>query len=190
MILNIKNMKKYILSLIIAFTTSVGMRAQMCAINTDLVWDAACIPSLGFEVGTGNATSFGFNAFGGYKPYGLDGKCAGVQPEFRYWLSGRAMHQQFIGIGALATSYKYPSGDKINDGYALGAGVTFGYAFKLSQRFVLNLHASCGVLFYEQKEYFKGDDYDNPTFGVIKTNASGYNMLPTNLGVTISYIIH
>lgn len=183
-------MKKYILSLIIAFATSVGMRAQMCAINTDAIWDIAMIPSLGIEVGTGNATSLVFNAFGGYKPYGMDAKCFGVQPEFRYWLSGRSMHQQFIGVGALGASYKLPLGGKIYDGYTAGAGVTFGYAVKMSQRFVLTLHGGCGLLFYNQKEYFKGDDYDNPTYGLIRANASGYNILPTNLGVTFSYIIH
>ncbi|MBO4662897.1 MAG: DUF3575 domain-containing protein [Bacteroidaceae bacterium] len=183
-------MKKYILSLIIAFATSVGMRAQMCAINADAVWCLAGVPNLGVEIGTGNATSLAFNAFGGYKPLGMDAKFAGVQPEFRYWLSGRSMHQQFIGIGGLATSFKYPIGGKVYDGYALGAGVTFGYALKMSKRWVLTFHGSCGMLFYEQKEYFVGDDYDNPVFGLVKANASGYNILPTNLGVTFSYIIH
>ena len=183
-------MRKYILSLVIAFATSVGMRAQMCAINTDVIWDAALIPSLGVEVGTGNSTSFVFNAFGGYKPYGLDAKFAGVQPEFRYWLSGRAMHQEYIGIGAIGATYKYPLGGKVYDGYTTGIGLTFGYALKLSKRVVLNFHGGCGMLFYEQKEYFVGDDYDNPTFGLIKTNANGYNILPTNIGVTFSYIIH
>ncbi len=183
-------MKKYILSLIIAFSISVSMRAQMCAINTNFIWDVAGVPNLGVEVGTGNSTSLAFNAFGGYKPWGIDSKFAGVQPEFRYWLSGRTMHQEFIGIGGLGATYKYPIGGKVYDGYAAGASVTVGYAMKLSQRFVLNFHGSCGVLFYNQKEYFEGDDYDNPIFGLVKANASGYNILPTNFGVTISYIIH
>ena len=94
-------MRKYILTFILAFTSTIAVRAQMFAFNTDLAYDVACIPSFGIEIGTGNATSFAFNAFGGYKPWGMDAKIVGVQPEFRYWLSGRSMHQEFIGIGAL-----------------------------------------------------------------------------------------
>jgi len=184
-------MRKYILTVILAFTTSIGVRAQMFAINTDAIWDACCVPSLGIEVGTGNTTSFAFNAFGGYHPYGIDAKFFGVQPEFRYWLSGRAMHQEYVGIGAIMASYKYPIAGKVYDGYTGGLGATFGYAFKLNQRFVLTLHAGCGVLFYNQKEYFKGDNYDKYLIdGEVQANAHGYNILPTNIGVTFSYIIH
>ncbi len=184
-------MRKYVLAIILALTSTIGVRAQMFAVNTDLLWDAACVPSLGIEIGTGNTTSFAFSAFGGYKPWGRDAKFAGVQPEFRYWLSGRAMHQQYIGIGAIMASFKCPVAGKIYDGYTAGAGVTFGYALKLNRHFVMNFHAGCGLLFYNQKEYFEGDDYDSAnTHGEIESNASGYNILPTNLGVTISYILH
>lgn len=184
-------MKKYILTLVLAFTASISMRAQMCAFNTNVIWDAACVPNLGIEIGTGNNTSVVFNAFGGYNPWGLDAKCAGIQPEFRYWLSGRTMHQEFVGIGGIGASYKFPIAGKIYDGYTAGLGLTFGYALKLSQRVVLTLHGGCGLLFYNQKEYFNGDDYDNEAImGTIRANAHGYNILPTNLGVTFSYIIH
>jgi hypothetical protein len=184
-------MRKYILTFILAFTSTIAVRAQMFAFNTDLAWDAACVPSLGIEIGTGNSTSFAFNAIGAYKPWGSDIKLAGIQPEFRYWLSGRSMHQEYIGIGALMASYYVPVAGKIYDGYTAGAGMTLGYAFKLSPHFVLTVHGGCGVLFYSQKEYFKGDSFDNPTLnGEVQVNANGYNILPTNLGVTISYILH
>jgi hypothetical protein len=184
-------MRTDILTIILALTSTIGVRAQMFAFNTDLAWDVACVPSLGIEIGTGNSTSFAFNAFGGYKPWGCDSKFVGVQPEFRYWLSGRSMHQQYIGIGGIIASYDFPVARKIYDGYTAGLGVTFGYAYKLNKHFVLTLHGGCGLLFYNQKEYFKGDDYDSYTInGEVQSNATGYNILPTNVGVTISYILH
>lgn len=186
-------MKKYILSIIIVLSTSIGVRAQMIGINTDLVWDACCVPSLGIEVGTGNSTSFVFNAFGGRNPWGMkDANFAGIQPEFRYWLAHRAMHKEFLGVGSLFASYKFPLAGKIYDGYTAGLGMTLGYAFKMNKRFVLNVHAGCGALFYNQKEYFKDDNFDMYTnsYGEVEANAHGFNILPTNFGVTITYIIH
>ena len=52
----------------------------------------------------------------------------GLLPEYRYWFNGRPMTREFVGIAALGVSYDITWGDRIYQGDAAGAGITFGYA--------------------------------------------------------------
>lgn len=166
------------------------MRAQQIAINTDLLWDVACSPSIGFEMTVGEKSTIALGGFFMPKPYGLNVKAWGLQPEWRYWFSGRPMHRHFVGVGAIFTDYDTTIDERVRTGTGVGAGITFGYAFDLGKRITLNLHAGFGAIYYNGKEYTVGDDFDEHTAGnAVKANASGVYFLPTSIGVSFSYML-
>lgn len=160
------------------------MNAQRLAVNTNLLADGLMTPSLGFELTTGNVTSFHISAMGGTPLVGAD-RFIGITPEFRYWFSGRTMYHHFIGIGALAATYKATPGEIVHDGNAIGGGITFGYAMNMGSRVTLNFHSGLGVVHYTEKRW---GDAQTPE-DMWEINRSGNIFVPINLGITLSYII-
>ncbi len=182
-------MRKQIKILVLLLLCSTRMSAQQLAVGTDVALDLFMTPNIGAELVVGDRTSVALNVFGNYKPWGLDAKMMGIQPEYRYWIGARPMHKVFIGAGAIAASYDMTWKGKIYDGTAYGAGLTFGYVFNLTDRLNVEAHAGCGLIGYTHKEFFVKDNYDDYTQdGAVVTNASGYTILPTRIGVSITYI--
>lgn len=182
-------MKKLLILLLLALP--LATRAQKLALQTDLLWDVAMFPNLGAEITTGERTTVGIALMGAYKPYGMDTKMLVAQPEWRYYFSGRPMNKYFFGIGGIAGFYDVTSGDKVYDGTCYGAGLTVGYVHKFGPRLNLDLHAGFGLVAYSRKEYYMGDAYDRDYTidGDNKTNASGYYLIPTRIGVSLTYIL-
>jgi hypothetical protein len=165
-------------------------KAQMIAVNTDVLNDVAMVPNIGFELATGNSTTLTLQGAYATRALGKEIRIAALQPELRYYLSRRTMHNEFVGIGAIGASYKINWKNKIYDGDALGIGLTFGYVWNLSQRFSVDFHAGLGVVTYKHKEYYDGDDYQNYSeSGKTLTNAKGYYLIPTRIGISLSYIL-
>ena len=182
--------QKYSICVVLSLLATTAIRAQMVAVNTDIAGDALLVPNLGVEMVVGEQSTIGLHAFFTRNPYWAKAKMVGVQPEWRYYPSRRHMHSLFFGIGALGTIYDIQWKGKVYDGHAAGAGVTFGYVWKLGNRFNLDLHAGLRLVFYKQKEYFDGDDYDEYMVGgEIRANASGYYLMPTRIGLSIAYIL-
>ncbi len=183
-------MKKILLAFLL-FLSASSLRAQMLAVGTDVLMDALQLPNLGAEMVVGERSVIGLHVFGGYKPWGKDVKVMGVQPEYRWFFSGRPMYRFFLGAGALATSYDVTWAGKVYNGNAVGAGMTFGYVLPLTNRLNVDFHAGFGAIYYRQKEYFEGDFYDEDysVNGVMRTNATGYTLLPTRIGISLSYIL-
>lgn len=182
---------KKILSIICAIVTSLSANAQMVAVNTDIAMDALMAPSLGMEIVTGNKTSFNVNFIYAWKAMGKNIEATVVQPEFRYYLSNRPVHGIFMGVGAIGTRYDITWKNKIYKGDAAGLGLTFGYVYNITRRLSLDIHAGYGALFYNQKEIFVNDRYDEDSkdHGFTKANANGYYLLPTRIGVSLSYVL-
>lgn len=180
--------------LLLIFLIALGCRnadAQMLAVNTDVAADLLMTPSLGLELVTGERSTLGVNVLGNYKPYGKDIRFIGVQPEFRYFFSGRPMHREFVGIGGVGAAYDITWKGKVYNGLALGLGLTFGYVFNITHRLNIDCHAGFGAIMYRHKEYFENDRYDEDysVGGIQRTNAKGYVLLPTRIGVSVSYIL-
>lgn len=180
--------------LLLIFLIVMGCRnadAQMLAVNTDVAADLLMTPSVGFELVTGERSTLGVNVLGNYKPWGKDIRFIGVQPEFRYFFSGRPMHREFVGIGGVGASYDITWKGKVYNGLALGLGLTFGYVFNLTHRLNIDCHAGFGAIMYRHKEYYENDKYDEDysVGGTGRTNAKGYVLLPTRIGVSVSYIL-
>ena len=188
----IKNQKmKKILFVACFLFSAAGLRAQMVAVNTDVLMDVLQMPAIGAEVVVGERSTLSMNAFGGYHPWGKKMKALGLQPEYRYYFSGRPMSRYFVGIGALVSSHDITWKRKVYDGNAFGGGLTFGYVLSINKRLNVDFHAGFGAIVYRQKEYYEGDFYDEDYSinGVIRTNATGYTLLPTRLGISLSYIL-
>lgn len=164
--------------------------AQQVAVKTNALMWAAMTPNIGFEIVTGEHTSVDLGAFGHVRPYGIDSRIIGLQPEFRFWFNGRPMIREFIGIGALMTIYDITWKNNVYDGDAIGLGITGGYVFSLGKRWNLELSGSFGLVYFNQKKYYSNDNYDDYFVNeVVMTNAQGYKMCPVDLGVTFTYII-
>lgn len=181
-------MKKLLLVILITFC-GISAKAQMLAVNTDMLLDVMMTPNAGVEVVVGERTTLGGHIFGNYKPWGKDVKMVGVQPEYRYFFSGRPLHKFFVGAAGLIANYDITWKGKVYDGVSFGAGLTFGYVINLNNRWNIDCHAGFGAIAYKQKEYYEGDNRNEATGGLGYRNANGYYLLPTRIGVSLSYIL-
>jgi hypothetical protein len=183
--------KKLLMTVMLSTFWCVATRAQMIAANIDALWALMMSPSVGLEVVVGERSTVGLNGLLVHKPYGQNIKMAQLQPEYRYYFSGRPMFREFIRIGAIGGTHNIEWKGKIYDGMNVGLGMTFGYVMPIGKRFNVDFHAGFGAVYYNHKEYFTGDQYDadSAVDGLEKNNASGYYLLPTRIGVSITYII-
>jgi len=164
-------------------------KAQTLAANTDLLWDAAMSPNIGLELTVADQSTLQLNAITSQKPYGKDLRFTAVQPEYRYYFSGRPMYKHFIGLCGMAATYKATIADKTYDGSGVGAGVTFGYVLPISKRLNIDFHAGVAYAKYRQKEYFMNEEHGVNHEGYEIANAKGSYILPTRIGVSLSYIL-
>ncbi len=164
--------------------------SQEVALKTNALMLAGLTPNFGCEIVTGEHTSVDFSLFGHYKPYGLNSKMIGLQPEFKYWFNGRPMIREYVGAGLLYTSYDITGRRQVFDGDAVGLGLTGGYVFALGKRWNLELSGSFGLVFFRQKQYNIGDNFDDYYVNrPPKPNSMGYKIMPVDLGVSFTYII-
>ena len=178
------------ISLFILFIlVSTSSFAQLFAVNTNVALDAVGVPSIGFELVTSNRGTLGIKGFRAVNPLGKDFKATVVQPQWKYFLSGRAKHSHYIGLGGVLTDYKIHQGRHHWNGQGAGGGVIFGYEFNMTKRLSLDIHGGLCALFYKQKDYYDGDNYQAYTGGVQKANGNGMYMLPSDIGITLSYIL-
>lgn len=183
-------LRKVSFIIIMLFAMSVA-KAQMLAVNTDVAMDGLMAPNLGLELTVGNQSTLSLNGLISHKPWGKTAQVAALQPEYRYYLSGRPMDRFFLGLGGIAAVYDVNIKDKRYDGYCAGGGLTFGYVLPLTERLSVDFHAGFGVTRYKQKEYYLGDDFDNEYSldGNQRSNASGFRYMPTRIGVSLSYTL-
>lgn len=183
-------LRYFIITLVFA---SLGFqaKAQQLAVHTNMLYDALAMPSLGVELVTSKRTSLDLNFAGAYGTYYVDMKMLQFTPEFRYWVSNRPFYSFFVGATGIACIYDITGKKKSYKGTIGGAGITFGYSLKVSERLAILFHAGCSLQYYGQKEYYNGDNYDNlySINGETRSNSHGLMVLPTNVGVTLNYLI-
>ena len=175
----------FFLLLLCSFPT---LHAQQLAVKTTGLMLAAMAPNIGCEFVVGERSSIDISAFGAVNIYGNKAKMIGLLPEYRYWFNGRPMTREFVGIAALGVSYDITWGDRIYQGDAAGAGITFGYALNLNRRLNVEFYGGFGAVYFKQKQYYKNDNIEDYTDGTAQANANGYKLLPIKIGVSISYI--
>ena len=164
--------------------------AQKIALKIDAAKAMMWMPNMGLEFAVGERYSFDISAFGTYKVWGKDWTIVCIQPEFRWWLSGRQMARAYVGVAAIGAHYDIDFSGFGHKGDCVGGGLTMGYTWLLSARWSVEAYAGFGAVAYKENRFKNKDICEefNPNkkdFG----NASGYLLVPTKIGVSFSYIL-
>ena len=202
-------MKKYLfIVVLLAVAFPATTFAQKVAIKTNLLYWATTTPNLGMEVRL--ADRYTFNLEGGYNPFTLDNskevnkkiKHFLITPELRYWFC-EAFNGHFVGINANYSQFNVsavelpdifyslndPTGfvgmtkDTRNEGWAAGAGITYGYQWILGKR--LNLEATLGLGYW----YTDYEEFDNRKCGLFQKSFNRHLLGLTKCGVSLIYMI-
>ena len=200
-------MKRYLtLAVLFLLAFAVDASAQKVAVKTNTLYWATATPNLGFEFAMAPRWTFEFA--GGYNPWTLNkednvkAKHFLVTPEFRYWFC-EAFLGHFIGVNGNYTQfnvggilipelfYKVDSNgiflDNLqhsrSEGWAAGAGITYGYAWPISRRW--NMEFTLGVGFW----YSEYDRYESRPCGLFHESNIRRVLGPTDLGISFIYLI-
>ena len=171
-------MKKIFLILVMTLSVFVS-RAQQISVNTDVTMLMMQVYNAGAEMTIGNRSTLGLSVLGT------------KNPEYRYYFGGRPLYHHFVGLGLLAADYNFVQKGKRYDGYALGAGLTFGYVFALTNNLNVDLHAGFGLVRTSYtKTYLDGSTiYVNGTTRPTEEGFVGMRLIPTKIGVSLSYTL-
>ena len=181
---------RHTIALVALLLCAASLKAQIIAVNTDLVSDGLLAPNLGLELGMTSRSTLSINALSGTNILYSKTKMTAVQPEWRFYFSGRRMYHHFVGIGLIGATYETKADHRIYNGDGAGAGVTFGYVWPITKHLNLDFHAGLGAFYYRQKEY-----YDDGTDDVLTqqepldANSHGVSFVPTRIGISLTYII-
>ena len=186
--------KAYLLVMALFLLLPLQAAAQRLAVKTNVLSLAMATPDLGFEMVTGEHLSLSVSAFGTSNPYWRDRSLGddiftslfAVQPELRYWFNGRPLTRFYAGVNVLAATYDFPLWEVLHKGTAAGPGLSFGYVLNLGKRLDLEFSSGAGLLFYWGKR-FSGDT--SIPLEDTMPDTWGYKLVPTQLGVTLVYII-
>ncbi len=195
-------MKRRILILIMAAVTMVAaqrMQAQDVGIKTNLVADGLLSPNLGVEVGLAPKWTLDFTGeYNGWKlSHERRWKHWLVMPEARYWLCDR-FSGHFFGVEAHGGQYNIGGFDgkwnmlgtdarKLKDtryqGWFVGGGITYGYAWILGRHW--NLEAEIGLGY----SYTRYDRYRCAGCGKKIESGKSHNFVgPTKAALNIVYL--
>lgn len=151
--------RKIIVALLVLISVILRTSAQDVAVKTNLLYDIAATVNAGFEFGL--ASKWTMEVTGNFNSWTLSHdrrwKHWLVQPEVRYWFCDRFsghfggihMHGGQYNIGNLKNNISFLGNDfsKLSDyryeGWFIGAGVSYGYAWLLGRHW--NLEAEIGI---------------------------------------------
>lgn len=200
-------MKRYLTLAVIFLLSFAGTAsAQKVAVKTNSLYWATATPNMGFEFAMGDRWTF--EIAGGYNPWTLDkesnikAKHFLVTPEFRYWFC-ESFQGHFIGINGNYTQFNVggilvpelfyeveSEGYFLDDlqyrrsqGWAAGAGITYGYAWPISRRW--NMEFTLGIGWW----YTEYDRYETKVCGMFQDSVSRHVFGLTDLGLSFIYMI-
>ena len=152
--------------------------AQVVGIKSNLLYDATASPSLGIEVGL--APRFTLDVSGSLNLWNwknnMKWKHWMVQPELRYWTCQRFAGHFFAlhGLGGqfnfgniknnirfLGTDFSVLSNERY-EGWAVGAGLGYGYALPLGKHWNLEFEVGAGAI-YSVANGYECDVCNRPT---------------------------
>jgi len=187
------------MALLVLASVAVNVRAQDVAVKTNLLYDATATINLGVEFGL--APRWTLDVSGNFNGWTLSHdrrwKHYLVQPEVRYWFCDR-FSGHFIGIhahggqynvGNLKNGISFLGSDlsKLSDyryeGWFVGAGVAYGYAWILGRHW--NLEAEIGIGY----AYTGFDQYRCAGCGKKLTEDNRHHYFgPTKAAVNLVYV--
>ena len=190
---------KLCVALLMALFAGMFALAQKVALKTNLLYDATATVNAGIEIGL--APRWTLDISGNFNDWTMSHnrkwKHWLVQPEARYWFCER-FSGHFIGIhahggeynfGNLKSGIKFLGSDfsKLTDnryqGWYVGGGLSYGYAWILGKHW--NLEAALGIGYI----YTRFDKYPCAECGEkIEEDASHHYFGPTKLALSIVYL--
>ena len=190
---------KLCVALLMALFAGMFASAQQVALKTNLLYDATATVNAGIEIGL--APRWTLDISGNFNDWTMSHnrkwKHWLVQPEARYWFCER-FSGHFIGIhahggeynfGNLKNGIKFLGSDfsKLTDnryqGWYVGGGLSYGYAWILGKHW--NLEAELGIGYI----YTRFDKYPCAECGEkIEEDASHHYFGPTKLALSIVYL--
>ena len=200
-------MRRYLTLAVILFLAFAGtVSAQKVAVKTNSLYWLTATPNVGFEFAM--APRWTFEIAGAYNPWTLD-KDANVKakhflvtPEVRYWFC-ESFQGHFLGINANYTQfnvsgilipevfYKEESNGYFLDnlqharsqGWAVGAGITYGYAWPIARRW--NMEFTLGLGWW----YTEYDRFESRKCGLFQEKVAKHAFGPTDIGLSFIYMI-
>ena len=191
--------KKMMITMLACLGISLTAIAQKVAIKTNLLYDATTTFNLGAEFGL--SPQWTLDISGNYNPWTFSHnkkwKHWQVQPEARYWFCNKMMGH-FIGLHALGGQYNLGNIDadfmllgtdfsQLKDyrfeGWMVGAGIAYGYAWTLSKHWNLEAEIGLGYVFS------KYDKYNCEKCGdKIESDQSHHYVGPTKAALNLVYV--
>ncbi len=180
--------------------------AQKVGLKTNALYWATTTPNLGLEFGMGDR--FSLELSGGYNPWTL---CVDnnrkvkhflVSPEVRYWFC-ESFNGHFLGLKANYTMFNVGDVHVLNsfyeskgdgpfidaclnsrvEGWAAGAGITYGYSWIISPRW--NMEVDLGIGYW----YADYDRFESRKCGLFQDSAIKHVFGLTDLGLSFIYMI-
>lgn len=190
---------KKLCMLIVAIVAMIGSaRAQDVAVKTNLLYDATATANAGVEVGLAPKWTLDLSGnYNGWKIEDRTWKHWMAQPEVRYWFCDRfaghflGMHllggQYNVGhikndVSFLGTDFSKLS-DRRYQGWAVGGGIAYGYAFILGRHWNLELEAGFGYV------YTRYDVYECKNCGrKVASDVPHHYVGPTKAAINLVYV--
>lgn len=187
-----------LLIIIAAVAGVLTAEAQTAGVKTNLLSDVALSPNVGVEFKS--APKWTLELSGSLNAWTVDGhkwKHWLVQPEVRYWFceafSGHFVGAHLLGgqynLGNLNLNFKFLGTDfsRLRDhryeGWGVGAGIAYGYAWVLGRHW--NLEAEIGVGYI----YTEADKYTCAECGrAIERKIPHHYVGPTKAAINIVYL--
>ena len=197
-----------ILVIYLLFVCDIASNAQSLAVKYNAVYWASTTPNAGLECSIAPRWTFEFE--GAYNPWTLNKdnnmkvKHWLVSPEFRYWFC-EAFQGHFVGLNGNYAQFNTggvpvplqrafltisPKDAPVSDitssrteGWAVGAGITYGYAFPIARRWNIEFTAGFGWW------YTTYSQYESRKCGLFQQPVSKHILGPTSLGISFLYMI-
>jgi hypothetical protein len=162
-------------------------------LKTNVLYWATTTPNLGFEAGLSSKLSLdlSFN----FNPWNYSGgktlRHFLAQPELRYWTKER-FNGHFFGLHLHYASYNiggidlpiFSFSDFRYEGNLYGAGLSYGYHWKVSDRWSFEATAGLGFAHFDYNVYHIEHEEDYPALGQPRNYFT-----PTKLGFNLIYVI-
>lgn len=188
------------------FCCCIVSNAQNFVVKTNALYWGTATPNAGIEYSVAPRWTIGLE--GGYHPWTFDkeknikAKHFLVSPEVRYWFC-ESFHGHFLGLNANYTRYNVGGVHVLNafheseadgifidsclnsrvEGWAAGAGLTYGYAWIISPRWNMELNLGLGYW------YAAYDRFENRKCGMFQDSAVRHVLGLTDLGLSFIYMI-
>ena len=200
-------MKRILTLAVISLLAFAGTAsAQKVAVKTNSLYWMTATPNIGFEFAM--ADRWTFEVAGGYNPWtfnkedNVKAKHFLVSPEIRYWFC-ESFQGHFIGVNGNYTQFNvsgvyipkvfFPAASDGNfidnllnyrsQGWAAGAGITYGYATPISRRW--NIEFNLGLGFW----YTEYDKFESRPCGLFQESLNNLAFGLTDIGISFIYMI-